>query len=209
MRASRASELRRFLHFHSLNLLVFLSIFSWYFRYFIGTNDMLVGLLVFSKSIMPPPPPLATLVVYVPSEHRTLLPSWRSNSSYLMSRRTERMSPTGHGRTFPEWWILSLKYSSPNPPKVESTSYLMTSRPFARPPPPPAGDAGGVQYPQHPQKVCKVCWKAAIFKWRPPIRKSFPGAWWRQPSFYYLPYKHKTYLSANDWYSLSRETLFK
>ena len=34
-----------FLHFYILKLL-FLSIFCWYFRYFVGTNDMLVGLHV-------------------------------------------------------------------------------------------------------------------------------------------------------------------
>ena len=45
MRASGASELRTFLHFHILKL-PFLSIFCWYFRYFVGTNDMLVGLHV-------------------------------------------------------------------------------------------------------------------------------------------------------------------
>ena len=42
MRASGASELRIFLHFCILKLL-FLSIFCWYIRYFVGTNDMLVG----------------------------------------------------------------------------------------------------------------------------------------------------------------------
>ena len=35
-------ELRKFSHFHILKLL-FLLIFCWYFRYFVGTNDMLVG----------------------------------------------------------------------------------------------------------------------------------------------------------------------
>ena len=40
----RASELRKmFSHFYILKLL-FLPIFCWYFRYFVGTNDMLVGL---------------------------------------------------------------------------------------------------------------------------------------------------------------------
>ena len=43
MRANGASELRKFSHFYILKLL-FLSIFCWYFRYFVGTNDMLVGL---------------------------------------------------------------------------------------------------------------------------------------------------------------------
>ena len=43
MRASEASELRNCLLFHILTLL-FLSIFCWYFRYFVGTNDMLVGI---------------------------------------------------------------------------------------------------------------------------------------------------------------------
>ena len=48
MRASGASELRKFSHFYILKLL-FLSIFCWYFRYFVGTNDMLVGLHVPTK----------------------------------------------------------------------------------------------------------------------------------------------------------------
>ena len=45
MRASEASELRHFWHFHILKLL-FLSIFCRYNRYFVGTNgnSMLVGL---------------------------------------------------------------------------------------------------------------------------------------------------------------------
>ena len=42
MRLSGASELRKFWHFYILNLL-FLSIFCRYIRYFVGTNDMLVG----------------------------------------------------------------------------------------------------------------------------------------------------------------------
>ena len=45
MRASGASELRKVSHFHILKL-QFLSVFCWYFRYFVGTNDMLVGLNV-------------------------------------------------------------------------------------------------------------------------------------------------------------------
>ena len=45
MRASGASELRKFSYFYILKLL-FLSIFCRYFRYFVGTNDMLVGLHV-------------------------------------------------------------------------------------------------------------------------------------------------------------------
>ena len=47
MRANGASELslRKCSHFYILKLL-FLSIFCWYFRYFVGTNDMLVGLHV-------------------------------------------------------------------------------------------------------------------------------------------------------------------
>ena len=45
MRASGASEFRKFWHFYILNLLV-LSIFCRYIRYFVGTNDMLVGLHV-------------------------------------------------------------------------------------------------------------------------------------------------------------------
>ena len=45
MRASGPSELRKFLYFYILKLL-FLSIFCRYIRYFVGTNDMLVGLHV-------------------------------------------------------------------------------------------------------------------------------------------------------------------
>ena len=45
MRASGVSELRQFWHFTFLNCL-FLSIFGRYIRYFVGTNDMLVGLHV-------------------------------------------------------------------------------------------------------------------------------------------------------------------
>ena len=48
MRVSGASEIRRFSNFYILKLL-FLSIFCWYFRYFVGTNDMLVGLYVPTK----------------------------------------------------------------------------------------------------------------------------------------------------------------
>ena len=71
--ASELGELRKFSrHFYILKLL-FLSIFCWYFRYFVGTNDMLVGLHVVTKlwkSIIegglppcpPPPPPPATLM---------------------------------------------------------------------------------------------------------------------------------------------------
>ena len=44
----RASELRKFSHFYILKRL-FLSILCWYFRYFVGTNDMLVGLHVPTK----------------------------------------------------------------------------------------------------------------------------------------------------------------
>ena len=54
MRAERA---RNFLHFH-IQKLLFLSIFFWYFRNIVGTNDLLVGLHVPTDS----PPPLATLV---------------------------------------------------------------------------------------------------------------------------------------------------
>ena len=78
MRASGASELRTFWHLYILKVL-FLSIFCWYFRYFVSTNDMLVGLHVptnfqmyrqnSEKALLggllpppPPPPPLATLV---------------------------------------------------------------------------------------------------------------------------------------------------
>ena len=45
MRASGASELRKFSHFY-IRKLLFLSIFCRYFRFFVGTNDMLVGLHV-------------------------------------------------------------------------------------------------------------------------------------------------------------------
>ena len=45
MRSNGASELRKCSHIYILKLL-FLSIFCWYFRYFVGTNDMLVGLHV-------------------------------------------------------------------------------------------------------------------------------------------------------------------
>ena len=45
MRASGASELRKWRYFYILKLL-FLSIFGRYIRYFVGTNDMLVGLHV-------------------------------------------------------------------------------------------------------------------------------------------------------------------
>ena len=45
MRASGASELRIFRYFYILKLL-FLSIFCRYIRYFVGTNDTLVGLHV-------------------------------------------------------------------------------------------------------------------------------------------------------------------
>ena len=83
MRASGASELRKCWHFYILNLL-FLSIFCRYIRYFVGTNDMLVGshvptnfqmyrqksekaLLGGGGAAAPPAPPLATLMV--PSKH--------------------------------------------------------------------------------------------------------------------------------------------
>ena len=71
MRASGASELRKYSHFHILKLL-FISIFCWKFRYYVDTNDMLVGLHVptnfqmyrqnFEKALwVPPPPPTPTL----------------------------------------------------------------------------------------------------------------------------------------------------
>ena len=70
----RASELRKILHFH-IEKLLFLSIYCWYFRNFVGTNDILVGLHVPTDFQMYrqnsekaswgggncPPPPLATL----------------------------------------------------------------------------------------------------------------------------------------------------
>ena len=46
MRANGASELRKFSRIFYILKLLFLSIFCWYFRYFVGTNDMLVGLHV-------------------------------------------------------------------------------------------------------------------------------------------------------------------
>ena len=46
MRASGASELRKFSRIFTFLKLLFLSIFCWYFRYSVGTNDMLVGLHV-------------------------------------------------------------------------------------------------------------------------------------------------------------------
>ena len=67
-----ASELRKFGHFYIVLKVLFLSIFCWYFRYFVGTNDMLVGLHVPTNFQMyrqhsekalwggdncPPPPP--------------------------------------------------------------------------------------------------------------------------------------------------------
>ena len=63
MRANGASELRKFSHFYILKLL-FLSIFCWYFRYFVGTNDMLVGLHVATNFQMyrQNSPPPATLM---------------------------------------------------------------------------------------------------------------------------------------------------
>ena len=45
MRASGASDFRTFSHVYILKRL-FPSNFCWYFRYFVGTNDMLVGLHV-------------------------------------------------------------------------------------------------------------------------------------------------------------------
>ena len=79
VRASGASELRKFWHFYILKVL-FLLIFCRYFRYFVGTNGMLVGLHVptnfqmylptkLRKGIIEgggncPPAPLATLVLF-------------------------------------------------------------------------------------------------------------------------------------------------
>ena len=79
MRASGASELRKFSHFYILKLL-FLSIVCWYFRYFVGTNDMLSAYMYrqISKCTdktpkkhyggggggnCPPAPPLAALMI--------------------------------------------------------------------------------------------------------------------------------------------------
>ena len=72
MRASGTSELRKIWHFYILKRL-FLSIFCRYIRYFVGTNDMLVGLhvptnfqmyrqksekaLLGGGGQLPPPPP--------------------------------------------------------------------------------------------------------------------------------------------------------
>ena len=65
----RASEHTKFSHFYIDLKLLFLSIFCWYLRYFVGTNDMLVGLHVptdfqmyrqnSEKALLgcPPPPP--------------------------------------------------------------------------------------------------------------------------------------------------------
>ena len=83
MRASGASELRQFWLFYILKLL-FLSIFCRYIRYFVGTNDMLVGLYMYRQIFKctdktpkkhywgggqlppcPPPPPLATLMQWL------------------------------------------------------------------------------------------------------------------------------------------------
>ena len=77
MRASGASELRKFSCFHILKLL-FLSVFCRYFRYFVGTNDMIILAAYMYRQIsictdktpkkhywgggIPPPPPLAALV---------------------------------------------------------------------------------------------------------------------------------------------------
>ena len=50
MRASWASELGKFSHFDT-KILLFLSIFCWYFRYFVGTNDMIVRLNVPTNNV--------------------------------------------------------------------------------------------------------------------------------------------------------------
>ena len=74
-----ASELRNVWHFYIVTVL-FLSIFCWYFRYFVGTNDMLVGFTCTNKfpnaptklrkSVIggncppaPPPPPSGYAIV--------------------------------------------------------------------------------------------------------------------------------------------------
>ena len=46
MRANGASAFIKFRNDFYISKLPFLSIFCWYFRYFVGTNDMLVGLHV-------------------------------------------------------------------------------------------------------------------------------------------------------------------
>ena len=72
-RTERAS-LICFLRIVNILKVLFLSIFSWYFRYFVGTNDMLVGLNVPTNfqmyrqnsekhyggqlPLLPPPPPI-------------------------------------------------------------------------------------------------------------------------------------------------------
>ena len=72
MRASGASELRQFSHFYILKLL-FLSIFCWYFRYFVGTKLMTcLSAYMYRQNSekalwggggqLPPCHPLATLV---------------------------------------------------------------------------------------------------------------------------------------------------
>ena len=77
IRANGASELRKFLHFYISKTAISFNI-CWYFRYFVGTNDMLVGLHVATNFQMyrqnsekallggggdcPPPPPPATLM---------------------------------------------------------------------------------------------------------------------------------------------------
>ena len=66
----RASELTHILDFHNLKL-PFLSIFCRYFKYFVGTNDTLVGLHVPTKLIMEqvliplPPPPRLRQSIYM------------------------------------------------------------------------------------------------------------------------------------------------
>ena len=117
MRASGASELRKFWHFYILNLL-FLSIFCRYVRYFVGTNDMLVGSHVPTNfqmyrqksekallgggggQLAPPPPPLATLMLCTSikkkKKKKSLLGSkrrkmWNSNRSFSKSTEIARL----------------------------------------------------------------------------------------------------------------------
>ena len=101
MRASGASELRKFSNFYILKLL-FLSIFCWYFRYFVGTNDMLVGLHVPTNcqmyrqnsekhyggggAIAPPPPAPSG---YANAPPYSLVPSCMQFRYYTLSQKSK------------------------------------------------------------------------------------------------------------------------